>query len=277
MRALVLASVLPLLAQTPAGWTRPYPAHRVAGNVYFVGTEDLACFLVTDPAGHILINTGLAGSAPQIKASVEQLGFRFRDIKILLTMQGHFDHVAGFAEVVTQTGAQLWVTEPDAAALEDGGRSDPFFGPDTYFPPVKVSRRLRDGEVVRLGATELKVHLTPGHSRGSVSYATTVTEDGRKRSFLFVNVATVVMPLAGNRKYPEIVQDYEKTFTRQKSWRPDIWVAAHGSQYKMDEKYRKGSFVDPAGYVAMVSRSELDFRKRLKAESAKPGASVQPH
>ena len=105
---------LSLHGQAPPEWTRPYPAHKIAGNIYYVGTEDLACFLVTDPAGHILINTGLASSAPQIRASVEKLGFRFGDIKILLTMQGHFDHVAAFAEVAKQTGAQIWATEPDA-------------------------------------------------------------------------------------------------------------------------------------------------------------------
>ena len=260
---------LSLHGQAPPEWTRPYPAHKIAGNIYYVGTEDLACFLVTDPAGHILINTGLASSAPQIRASVEKLGFRFGDIKILLTMQGHFDHVAAFAEVAKQTGAQIWATEPDAPAIEDGGKSDPFFGPETYFAPAKVSRRLRDGEVVRLGASELKVHLTPGHSRGSVSYATTVTEGGRKLSFLFVNAATVVMPLVGNQKYPQIAADFEKTFALQKTWRPDIWVAAHGSQYGMEAKHKAGSFADAAGYLPMVERHEKKFREQLAKEVAK--------
>ena len=264
-----LALALPLAAQPPASWTRPYPPHKIAGNIYYVGTEDLACFLVTDPAGHILINTGLASSVPQIKASVEKLGFQLSDIRILLTMQGHFDHVAGFADMAKLTGARIFATEADAPAIEDGGRSDPQFGPETYFAPAKVSRRLRDGETVRLGASALKVHLTPGHSRGSVSYSTTVTEGGRKLSFLFVNAATVVMPLAGNKKYPEIAADFEKTFAAQKTWRPDIWVAAHGSQYGLAEKHKAGSFVDPAGYLPMVERHEKMFRAQLAKEQAR--------
>ena len=150
-RAIILLAISGLAAGQPGNWTRPYPAHKIAGNVYYVGTEDLACFLVTDPAGHILINTGLANSVPQIREGVEKLGFRFGDIKILLTMQAHYDHVAGFAEVVKLTGAKVYATEGDAGVIEDGGRSDPGLGPEGYFPRVKVERRLKDGERSGLG------------------------------------------------------------------------------------------------------------------------------
>lgn len=119
-------------AAWPPEWSRPFPAHKIAGNVYYVGTEDLACYLVTDPAGHILINTGMSDSVKTIRAGVEKLGFRFSDIKVLLTMQAHFDHVAAFAGIAKLTGAQVYATEADAGIIEDGGKSDPWLGKDGW-------------------------------------------------------------------------------------------------------------------------------------------------
>ena len=119
---LPLLGILALAQQD--SWTKPFPAHKIVGNLYYVGTEDLACFLITNPDGHILINTGLADSVPLIRDSVQKLGFKFEDIRILLTMQAHFDHVAGFAEIQKLTGARVFATEQDAPVLEDGGKSD---------------------------------------------------------------------------------------------------------------------------------------------------------
>ncbi|MCY4628027.1 MAG: MBL fold metallo-hydrolase, partial [Acidobacteria bacterium] len=110
--SLVLMSV-PAAAQ-PADWSRPFPAHRVIGNLYAVGTYDLACFLITSDDGHILINTGLAESAPLIRENVESLGFRLEDVRVLLTMQAHYDHAAALAEIKKVTGAKLWATAADA-------------------------------------------------------------------------------------------------------------------------------------------------------------------
>lgn len=267
----MLLSALPACAGWPPEWSRPYPAHRVAGNVYYVGTEDLACFLVAGPEGHILINSGLDGSAKLIKAGVEALGFQFADIRILLTMQAHFDHVAAFAEIARLTGAKVYATEADAPLLEDGGRSDPSLGKEGWFPPVNVERRLKDGDTVRLGPLALKVILSAGHTPGSVSYSTTVEEGGRRHEFLFVNLGTVVMPLTGNRKYPGIVADFERTFDVQKRLKPEIWVAAHASQYSMAEKRRAGAFVDPEGYARAVAGCERAFRERLARERGASG------
>lgn len=262
--ALVISPAL-LAAENPA-WRRPFPAHHIAGNIYYVGTEDLACFLLTSPEGHILINTGLADSTPLIRASIAKLGYKLEDVKILLTMQAHFDHVAAMAEMQRLTGAKVYATEADAPVLEDGGRSDPYLGPQYRFAPVKIARRLKDGDTVRLGPTQLRVILTPGHTRGSVSYETTVQDGGRRRSFLFVNIETVVMPLVGNAKYPNIADDYALTFAKQRRLTPDIWVAAHASQYDMAAKFKAGSFVDPEGYKAAIARSEAAFREQLEKE-----------
>ena len=258
-----------LLADVNPSWERPYPPHKVVGNLYYVGTEDLACFLITTPEGHILINTGLKDSTPILRAGITKLGFKMEDVKILLTMQVHYDHVAALAEVQKITSAKVFVTEADAPILEDGGHSDPSFGKTGWFAPVKVDRRLKDGDTVRLGGTELKVILTPGHTKGSVSYMMTVEEGGKKQSVAIVNLPSVVMPLFGNAYYPNIVADFEKSFARLKKLSPDIWVAGHASQYGMAGKREAGSFVDPAGYKKAVAEYEAAFHKKLEEERPK--------
>jgi metallo-beta-lactamase class B len=232
--------------------------------VYYVGTEDLACFLITGEDGHILINTGLAESAGQIGKSVRDLGFRLEDVKVLLTMQAHFDHVGAMAAIQRLTGAKVYASEGDASVLADGGKSDPHFGASSRFTPVTVHRRLKHGDVIQLGSTELKAVSTPGHSKGSMSYTMTVSDDGVRRKLAFVNMMTVVMPLEGNPRYPTIANDFRTSFERQKQLSPDIWLAAHASQYEMQEKLRRGSFIDPEGYRKAVERYERSFGEELR-------------
>lgn len=253
-------------AQADPAWRKPFPAHQIAGNLYYVGTEDLACFLLTTPEGHILVNTGLADSTPVIRESMKSLGFRLEDVRILLTNQAHFDHVAAMREVQKISGAQVYATEADAPVLEDGGKSDPYLGRTYWFAPVKVSRKLKDGDVVALGGTELKVVVTPGHTMGSVTYTTTVTDGGHKRSVAIANMGTVVMPLYGNSKYPQIASDFARTFEKQKQLAPEIWVAAHASQYGMAEKHKRGSFIDPQGYKRAVERHESLFLAEMERQ-----------
>jgi len=252
-------------AQGNSTWRNPYPAHRIAGNLYYVGTEDLACYLIATPAGHILINTGLEDSTPLLRTSLQQVGLKLEDVKILLTMQAHFDHVAAMAEVKKLSGAQVYATEADAPILEDGGKSDPHFGKSFWFAPVKVDRRLRDGDVVALGGVSLRVVSTPGHSKGSVSYTMDVMDGGVKRSVAIANMGSVVMPLKGNAKYPNIAEDFARGFEKQKKLRPDIWVAGHASQFDMAAKHKAGSYVDPQGYQKAVLEYERKFRETLAA------------
>ncbi|MPZ20333.1 MAG: subclass B3 metallo-beta-lactamase [Luteitalea sp.] len=266
LHSLFLMVLTMLLPAQQESWKAPFPAHKIAGNLHYVGTEDLACFLITTPEGHILINTGLADSAEMIRESVEKLGHKLEDIEILLIMQAHFDHVAALAEIQKLTRARLFATEADAPALEDGGRSDPFLPEEYRFTRVKVDRRLRDGDIVRLGGTELEVHLTPGHSKGSVSYSMSVVENGKTYSVAIANMGSVVMPLVDNEYYPRIVEDFAQSFRVQKTLAPDIWVAAHGSQCGMREKYEAGSFVDPEGYKQAIDRFENLYLEQLARE-----------
>ena len=269
----VLLTTAPAAAQ-PAAWSKPFPGHRVIGNLYAVGTYDLACFLITSDEGHILINTGLAESAPLIRNNVESLGFRLEDVRILLTMQAHYDHAAAFAEIKQATGARLWATAGDAPLLEDGGASDPHFQGEYTFAPVPVDRILRDGEVIELGATRLTVVEMPGHTPGSVGYTMTVTENGRDYRVAIANMGSMNpgLRLLEDPTYPGIAEDFAETFRRQKAMDVDVWVAAHASQYGLHDKYRPGdpyspdTFVDPEGFLELVAHYEELYEKQLAAE-----------
>ena len=278
MRSLGLAALLGLFASLcpaqPEGWSRPFPGHRVIGNLYAVGTYDLGVFLITSEEGHILVNTALEDSVPLIRRNVESVGFRFEDIKILLQMQAHWDHTAALAEIKQITGAQMWETEDDAPVLEDGGFSDPHFGGRVSFKPVKVDKIIEDGEVIELGDIRLTVIDTPGHTAGSSSYSMSVRENGREYQVVIANMGTINQgkKLVVDPTYPGVAEDFAKTFGRQKAMQVDVWVAAHGSQYGLHGKYRPGqayspdTFVDPEGFLAAVERLENLYLKQLEAE-----------
>ncbi len=277
--------LLPVLLLTSSGavraqsedWTRPFPGFRVIGNLYGVGTYDLGVFLITSNEGHILINTGLEESTAQIRENIESLGFRLEDVKILLQMQAHWDHTAALAEIKEITGAQMLATSRDSRVLEDGGFSDPHFGGRQSFKPVSVDAIIRDGEVIQLGAIRLQVHEHPGHTEGSSSYSMTVNENGRDYDVVIANMGTINngKMLVVDPTYPGVAADFESTYRRQKAMAVDVWVAAHGSQYHLHEKWEPGqpyspdTFVDPEGFVAEVERLEAIYRAQLERERSR--------
>lgn len=271
----IFAAAIGALAQPNPEWTRPFPAHRIIGNVYYVGTYDLACYLITTPQGNILINTGVEGSAPLIKASVESLGFNLKDTKILLATHAHYDHTAAMAELKRITGAKFLASEADAPVFEDGGKSDPLFTDLKFrFEPVKVDGRLRDHQKIALGGTELTVYSHPGHTRGSVSYGLAIAENGRNYHVLIANMGTINPGtiLIGNKKYPQIADDYARTFREQKKLACDIFLSSHASQYRLHDKWKPGqayspdTFVDPEGYKAAVAQAETNYLEWLAKE-----------
>ena len=170
--------------QGNADWTRPFPAFKLIGNIYWVGSYDLSTYLITTPQGHFLVNTGIGDTAEKIKASVEQLGFKMSDVKILTATHGHWDHAAGMADLKKMTGAALVVSEPEKVLFESGGKADFRFGdtPSAQFEPVKVDRTFKDGETLALGETRLTAHLHPGHTKGATSFTTEIRENGRDLS-----------------------------------------------------------------------------------------------
>ncbi|MGC4081475.1 MAG: subclass B3 metallo-beta-lactamase [Vicinamibacterales bacterium] len=225
--------------QTNDEWTRPFTPVHIIGNIYWVGTYDLSTYLITTPQGHILINTGLASTVPEIKKSVEQLGFQMRDVKILTATHGHYDHAAGMADLKRMTGARLLVNERDRDLFETGGKADFRFGnePSARFEPVKVDGTFKDGETIALGGTTLVAHLHAGHTRGATTFTTTVSENGKTYRVAIANMGSINpgVTMKGMPGYPEIAQDYARTFRAQKDLPVDVFLASHASQFKLHE------------------------------------------
>jgi metallo-beta-lactamase class B len=263
----------PAAAQIDRTWLEPFPPFRIADNLYYVGSKGLANYLITTSQGHILINSDLEANVPLIRASIEQLGFKFSDVRILLINQSHWDHAAGSAAIIKLTGARYMVMDADTPVVESGGKTDFHYAADasTHYPPVKVDRILRDGDRVTLGDAVLTAHLTPGHTKGCTTWTLQATVDGQRRNVVIIG-GTAVNPgfkLFGNAQYPQIVADYERAFKVLKSLPCDIPLGAHGSYFEMDAKHRKliagdkNAFVDPDGYPKYVAAAEKSFVEEL--------------
>ncbi len=265
-----------LWAQSPE-WTEPFPAHKIADNLYYVGSKGLASYLITTPQGNIIINSSLESSVPLIKASVEKLGFKFGDTKILLISHSHWDHDAGSAALKKETGAQYMVMDADVPVVESGGKEDFQYWnqPNNLYPPVKVDRVLHDGDTVKLGNVTLTAHKTPGHTKGCTTWTFQTTDKGKTYNVVIIGSPNVNAgyKLVNNTRYPEIAKDYETTFRVLKSLPCDIFLGAHGDYYGLLAKYPKlqaggaNPFIDPAGYKAYVAEREQAFRAELKKQS----------
>jgi metallo-beta-lactamase class B len=271
-----LAGGVRLAAQQSAEWTAPFPPFRIAGNLYYVGSADLASYLIATPKGLILINSNLTSSPPLIRKSVEALGFRFSDIKILLISHAHYDHCAGSKEIIRETGAKYFVMDGDARVVESGGKSDFAYGSekDMQYPPAHIDRVLRDGETVQLGGTVLTAHLTAGHTRGTTTWTMDETEAGRLLHVVIVGSPNVNSgyKLVGNTVYPQIAADYAHQFILLKALPCDIFLGSHGGYFGLTEKYArwkhgdKDAFIDPAGYKAYVADREQAFEAELQRQ-----------
>jgi metallo-beta-lactamase class B len=281
---LLLSACLPLRAQNPADWTTQVAPFRIADNLYYVGSRDLAAYLVVTPKGNILINANLVTSPPQIKASVEKLGYRWSDTKILLNGQAHFDHFAGANEVVRETHAKDMVMDGDADVARSGGHKDFAFGKDitTDYPKVRVDRVLHDGDTVELGGVVLTAHRTAGHTRGCTTWtmdAHVPGEPAGKMRHVVVVGGWAALPgyhLVAKpgqaESYPGIAADFEHTFVTLKALPCDIFLGAHGVYFnllaKMDRMRTEGPevFVDPAGYKVAVASAQAAFEKMLAGQ-----------
>jgi metallo-beta-lactamase class B len=268
----------PLAAFDQSAWTRPFPPHHIAGNLYYVGSEDLASYLIATPQGLILINSSLEASVPLIQQSVEKLGFHFSDIKILLISHAHFDHCAGSAAIQRLTGAKYYVMDADKGVVTSGGKLDFQYGADKSmrFPVARVDRVLHDGDKVRLGNVVLVAHLTAGHTKGTTTWTMDETEGGKALHVVIVGSPNVNpgYKLVGNKAYPQIAADYEHGFEVLKSLPCDIFLGAHGGYYGLEKKYERwkggdrDAFIDPAGYRSYIANREQTFEVELKRQQA---------
>ena len=254
---------------------KPFPPFRIAGNLYFVGDTYVASYLIVTSQGNILINSDFETDVPMIKSNIEKLGFKFGDTKILLISHAHVDHSGGSALIKKETGATYMVMAGDVANVESGGKADFMYGnsrdPDMFYQPTKVDRVLHDGDQVKLGNTVLVAHLTPGHTKGCTTWTMEVTEKGKNYHVVIVG-SPFVNPgykLVHNTVYPNIAEDYKRTFKISKSLPCDIFLGAHGGYFGLEEKYalmKKGqsnSFIDPKGYKKFIASKEQDFYAKL--------------
>ncbi len=257
-------------------WAKPYQPFRIAGNLYYVGTYELACYLITTNKGNILINTGLAASAKQIKKNIETLGFNFKHIKMLLNTQAHYDHLGAMATIKKSTGAQFMINEKDLAEVKSGGSTDYAMGnKDTStFKPIKPNRLLRNGDTVVLGNMQLVMLHHPGHTKGSCSFLFTVKDELQSYKVLIANMPSIVTDIAFNKikTYPEIAADYAFTLAAMKNLSFDLWVASHASQFNLHAKrqpgnaYNPAAFKDQAGYDAAIQDLQKDFDEKMKQQ-----------
>ena len=269
----VLAASARVFAQANPDWTEPFPPFHIAGNLYYIGSEGLASYLVATPRGNILINSDLEANVPMIEASIEKLGFKFKDIKILLISHAHWDHDAGSAAIKEMTGATYMVMDADVPVVESGGRTDFEYGnsPTSLYRPTKVDRLLHDGDEVKLGGTVLVAHLTPGHTKGCTTWTMQVTEGGKTYNVVILGSPNLNpgYKLVDNSAYPQIAEDYERMWRVLKSLPCDIFLGAHGNYFGLEEKYplmKEGGgnpFVDPSGYKKYIAQKEQEFRAEL--------------
>jgi metallo-beta-lactamase class B len=258
-------------AQETPEWTQPFPPYRVIGNIYYVGSRALASYLITTPQGNILINSSLETSVPLIRGSIEKLGFHFKDTKILLISHAHWDHCAGSEAIKELTGAKYMVMDADAPEVEAGGKGNFQYGETKRYQPAKVDRVLHDGDEVKLGGTVLTAHLTPGHTKGTTTWTMNATEGAKKYDVVIVGSPNVSpgYKLVNNALYPQIADDFARTFRVLKSLPCDIFLGAHGDYYGMEAKYAKmkdgaaNPFLDPDGYKSYVAEREQTFLKEL--------------
>jgi metallo-beta-lactamase class B len=274
---LALAFAGAAVAQIPPSWERPLPPFRIADNLYYVGTEGLSVFLITTPAGHILVDGAMGSSPPLIEASIARLGFRPADVKFILSSHAHYDHAAGIARLKSDTGAQVVAGERDKPALEAGryAGSEELRAYD--FAPVKVDRTVRQGDVVRLGGVAVTAEATPGHTAGCTSWSLPVVIDGKThRALIYCSTSVAANRLAGGRgpQYPGIVADYRRSFAKLRADKAEVFLALHAEQWGLKDKLAKmkpgapSPFVDPGELGRVMRASEADFETQLARQTA---------
>jgi metallo-beta-lactamase class B len=256
-----------------AEWNQPFKPFHIIGNIYYVGTNDLACYLITTPSGHILLDTALEQSAPIIKANIAELGFKLSDVKIILSSHAHFDHVAGHADMKAATGARVIASAADAVVLESGGAKA--FFPLTPYKPVKVDQVVKDGETIKLGDVEMTAHVVPGHTEGNTAWTMVVTDGGKKYDVVFAASMSINpgVHMVNFKPWPDIAAAYERSFQVLKQLHCDVFLGPHARFFDMETKVKllkehpkMNPFIDPEGYQQFLASLEQTFRTQLKNE-----------
>lgn len=259
-------------ARTLMKWDEPAEPAKVVGPIHFVGTRGLGSFLIAGSAGHVLLYTGMPGSGEMIETSITKLGFRPADVKVVLTGHAHVDHAGGHAYLKKATGAKIAMTREEVALFESGGKLDFQYGDyrEFAFDPATVDTVLRDEDEIKLGDITLKALLTPGHTKGSTTYVTTVVAGGKAYTVVFPD-GTGVNPgyrVAGGPSYDGIAGDYRRTFRTLEGLKPDVWLTPHnevdglGAKLARVPKEGVAAWVEPDGYRKWVATAKARFGSR---------------
>jgi metallo-beta-lactamase class B len=281
MRRILSCLILALLTgatatfEIPSEWTRPAKPFRIVGPIYYVGTEGIAVYLVETRKGLILLDGGLEENVPAIESNIVQLGFRLRDVKLLLSSHAHFDHVAGLARLKRDTGASFAASVGDRAALESGSPPSEISYGIFRFPPVKVDRVLADGQPLHLGNIVMTPVVTPGHTPGCTTWKMRVTEAGRPLDVVFPCSVTVAgNKLVDNKGYPGIVDDFRRTFVQMRQLHADVVLTAHPDLADVMGRAQRrdagdyNAFLAPGLLTELVDKAEAAFERELHAEGA---------
>ena len=248
----------------------------IAGNLYYVGANDVASFLITGPQGHVLIDGGYPGTARMIMSSIARLGFNIRDVKILLNSEPHYDHAGGLGDLQKASGARLYASDMSADVIESGGddrnailpiRMLAWSGISRY-PEVHVERRLKDGDTIRLGPIEIIARITPGHTRGCTSFEIPV-RDGNRQLRVVSACSLIAM---GGSSYPAQKADFERSFSVLRSIPADIWVTSHGRLWGRYRKFIASSkakspvdpFIDREGYRSYIDSAQAQYERDVR-------------
>ena len=261
-------------AQERIDWNKPAEPFHIIANIYYVGTADLAIYLIVTPSGDILIDTGVPESPPLIEKNIAALGFKPADIKYLINSHAHFDHAGGLADLQKKTGAKIVVGARDKAILERGYIT---FGPSApiHFAPVHVDRTVKDGDMLILGGATLEAHVTPGHTPGCTSWTMPVREGAVRHHVVFAcSTTTGGNPLVGNTDYPEIVSDFRHSFAVMKNLKADVFLPGHARFFDAHGKAARAKaggpnpFVDAGELRRYTETSEHEFEAELAKQQA---------
>lgn len=273
--ALVVLLALPhkvANAQFPTNdWNHPFKPFQIIGNIYYVGTNNLACYIIKTSAGLILLDTAMQESAPIVRGNIEALGFRLKDIKIILASHAHFDHVAGHADMKAATGAKVYASKADAEIMESGGKKG--FHPVGDYKPIKVDKILRDGETVRLGDVAMTAHLTPGHTEGNTAWTMKVTENGKTYNVVFTSSMSINpgVRMVNNPTWAGVRDAYARSFAKLKTLPCDVFLGPHAPFFNMEEKVKRlgaqpNPFIDPQGLRNFIDENEKSYLARIERE-----------
>lgn len=260
------------LNATKVGGQEPAEPFRIAGNLYYVGANDVAAFLVTGPEGHVVLDAGYPTTAPMIMASIARLGFDIKDVKVLLNSEPHPDHAGGLGVLQRASGAEVWASDASATSIVSGGDDPDLVLPLRAliwiglvgYPAPRVDHRFKDGDTIRVGPVVLTAHITAGHTRGCTTWSFPVRDGDR-----VLNVVSVCdVGVLATSRYPEQGADRERSLRVLRSLPADIWVTNHARAWG---RYRKfvasrtaknpvDPFIDPEGYRAYIDTAEAELR-----------------